>query len=116
MAILLIGIKGSFVMHYSTNMTAHTTAFVMKQGARCSFVVEHPLEVQWVVGSILHGGPIELFLVPASVPRLVQQRLWYVLSCLWDGAHIFDVIIYVPSSKEFQDVSKINLYLKARLS
>ena len=21
--------------------------------------------VQWVVGSILHGGPIELFLVPA---------------------------------------------------
>ena len=22
--------------------------------------------VQWVVGSILHGGPIELFLVPAK--------------------------------------------------
>ena len=33
------------------------------------------------------GGPIELFLVPASAPRLVQQRLWYVLSCLWDGAY-----------------------------
>ena len=33
------------------------------------------------------GGPIELFLVPASVPRLVQQRLWYVLSCLWDDAY-----------------------------
>ena len=28
------------------------------------------------------GGPIELFLVPASAPRL-----WYVLSCLWDGAY-----------------------------
>ena len=27
------------------------------------------------------GGPIELFLVPASAP------LWYVLSCLWDGAY-----------------------------
>ena len=27
--------------------------------------------VRWVVGSILHGGPIELFLVPASAPRLV---------------------------------------------
>ena len=27
------------------------------------------------------GGPIELFLVPASAPRL------YVLSCLWDGAY-----------------------------
>ena len=33
------------------------------------------------------GGPIELFLVPASAPRLVCQRLWYVLSCLWDGAY-----------------------------
>ena len=40
-----------------------------------------------VVGSILHGGPIELFLVPASAPRLVLQRLWYVLSCLWDDAY-----------------------------
>ena len=30
------------------------------------------------------GGPIELFLVPASAPRL---RPWYVLSCLWDGAY-----------------------------
>ena len=27
------------------------------------------------------GGPVELFLVPASAPRL------YVLSCLWDGAY-----------------------------
>ena len=25
--------------------------------------------VRWVVGSILHGGPIELVLVPVSVPR-----------------------------------------------
>ena len=33
------------------------------------------------------AGPIELFLVPASAPRLVQQRPWYVLSCLWDGAY-----------------------------
>ena len=30
--------------------------------------------VRWVVGSILHGRPIELFLVPASAPRLVEQR------------------------------------------
>ena len=35
----------------------------------------------------LIGGPIELFLVPASAPRLVQQRPWYVLSCLWDDAY-----------------------------
>ena len=33
------------------------------------------------------GGPIELFLVLASAPRLVYQRLRYVLSCLWDGAY-----------------------------
>ena len=33
------------------------------------------------------GEPIELFLVPASAPRLVYQRPWYVLSCLWDGAY-----------------------------
>ena len=26
--------------------------------------------VRWVVGSILHGGPIELFLIPASAPQL----------------------------------------------
>ena len=43
--------------------------------------------VRWVVGSILHFGYVELFLVPASAPPLVQQRLWYVLSCLWDGAY-----------------------------
>ena len=30
---------------------------------------------------------IELFLVLASAPRLVYQRPWYVLSCLWDGAY-----------------------------
>ena len=36
---------------------------------------------RWIVGSMLHGGSIELFLVPASDPRLVQRPL-YVLSCL----------------------------------
>ena len=34
------------------------------------FWQERFLMVQWVVGLILHGGPIELFLVPASAPRL----------------------------------------------
>ena len=33
------------------------------------------------------GGPIELFLVPASAPRLVKKRPWYVLSCLWNDAY-----------------------------
>ena len=77
-------------MHHPTDRITHTTAFVTP-------VVEHWLEreiAQWVlkgnVGFILknvltrtrarcssvvravaHGGPIELFLVPASAPRLV---------------------------------------------
>ena len=33
-------------------------------------MVERPLMVRWIVGSITYGGPIELFLVPASSPRL----------------------------------------------
>ena len=50
-------------------------------------MVRESLKVRWVIGSILHGGPIELFLVPASAPRLVKQRPWYVLSCLLDGVY-----------------------------
>ena len=42
--------------------------------------------VRWVVGSILHGGPNELFLVPASLSRLVHQKPWYVVSWLKDDA------------------------------
>ena len=47
----------------------------------------NPTVVQWVMGSIPQCGPIELFLVPASAPQLVQQRPWYVLSCLWNDAY-----------------------------
>ena len=36
-----------------------------------SVVVERLLMVRWVIGSILHGGPIELFLIPVSAPQLV---------------------------------------------
>ena len=35
--------------------------------SQCS-MEKHSLMVQWIVGSILHGGPIELFLIPASAP------------------------------------------------
>ena len=46
--------------------------FSLAVGAGRSSEVERSLMVRWVVGSILHGGgPIELFLVPASAPRLV---------------------------------------------
>ena len=57
-------------------------------GARCSSVVRafahgamgRRNDPSW-------GGPIQLFLVSASAPRLVYQRPWYLLSCLWDGAY-----------------------------
>ena len=39
------------------------------------------------------GGPIELFLVPASAPRLVSQR-----SCLWDGAYKKTLLLIRKSS------------------
>ena len=40
-----------------------------------------------VIRSILDGGSIELFLVSASDPLLVQQKPWCVLSCMWDDAY-----------------------------
>ena len=61
---------------------------VPSKGARCSSVVRafaHGAMGRRIDPSL--GEPIELFLVPASAPRLVQQRPWYVLSCLWDGAY-----------------------------
>ena len=42
--------------------------FVCVLGARCRSMVERPLMVQRVVGSISHGRLTELFLIPASAP------------------------------------------------
>ena len=41
--------------------------------------------VRWVVGSILHGGPIELFLVPASAPQtgVTKAVVCVILSVGW---------------------------------
>ena len=59
--------------------------------------------VQRVVGSILHGGPIELIFVPASAPRLVYQRPWYVLFCLsqWDDVYIKEHLLLIGKSSGF---------------
>ena len=38
-------------------------------------VVECPLMMQWVIGSIPHSGLTALFLVPASAPLQMYQRL-----------------------------------------
>ena len=44
---------------------------LMAVGTGLSSAIKHLLEVWWVVGSIPCGGPIKLFLVPASIPQLV---------------------------------------------
>ena len=49
----------------------HVNTFYEEMGARCISVVDCSLMVQWVIGSIPHGGPIELYLVSAIAPRLV---------------------------------------------
>ena len=50
-------------------------------GARCSSVVRASAHGARVVGSILHGEPIELFLVQASAPRW-RNKGRGMLSCL----------------------------------
>ena len=39
--------------------------------------------VQMVIRSMLHGGTLDLFLVPGSATQLVHG----MLSCLWDDAY-----------------------------
>ena len=39
--------------------------------------------VEWVVGSILHGGPIELFLGPVSSSRVTKVVVCVILSMGW---------------------------------
>ena len=43
--------------------------------------------VQCVIGSNLHGGPIELILIPASTQRLVVTKAVVCVMQLWDGAY-----------------------------
>ena len=87
-------------------------------GARCSSVVEFPLMVCWIVGSILHGGPTELFLIPFSAP-LDYYKVWhlfeetrYFLLC-WNHGHLwcFSYCCRVNSTDgfcQFLDLSFVN--------
>ena len=54
----------------NVKQSINTSTFYL-MGARCSSLVECLFMVWWVVGSIPHGGPIDLFLMATSVPRLV---------------------------------------------
>ena len=77
---------------------------VQYPGARCSSVVERSFVVRWVVGSIPHGGPTELFLIPPSAQRLVKQRPWYVISCLCDVAYKEPLLLIEIAHKRWQVV------------
>ena len=41
----------------------------------CCYMLHNSEQVQWVVGSIPHSGPMELFLVPASAYTYVGDHL-----------------------------------------
>ena len=79
---------GDYPITYSHVLATQAIDTNSLSGARCSFVVRafahgamgRRIDPSW-------GGSIKLFLVPGSAPRLVKQRPWYVLSCLWDGAY-----------------------------
>ena len=52
----------------STAMTGRLSSAIRACCTYSSSVVEHPLMVRWVIRSIPHGEPIELFVIPASAP------------------------------------------------
>ena len=51
-------------------------------------MVEYSFMVRWVVGLILHSGPTELFLLPASPPHFIQATV---------SIKIRNVLIYICS-------------------
>ena len=44
-------------------------------------MVEHPIKMKWVVGSIPHGGPIELLVIPVS--GVTKTMVCAILSVGW---------------------------------
>ena len=57
-------------------------------------MVGRPLMMRSIVGSIPHGEPVKIFLVPVSAPRLVLQWPLYALFCMWDGAYKRTLAVY----------------------
>ena len=87
-------------MFYATNVFIFMFRTINKlifMGARCSPVVVRPLIV--LMGRRI-GGPIELFLFPPSAARVVYQRPWYVLFCMWDGACVIfmSLTVNIPTA------------------
>ena len=64
-------------------------------------MVERLLVVQWVVGLILHGGPIDLFLLPASA-------MYYPVGGM---VHIQDALLLIRKSSPCSGSSGFPLLL-----
>ena len=61
----------SIIFDNNTMLVLYKIQYLCFKGPRCSSVVECLFMVRWVIRSMPHNGPIELFLVPVSVPQLV---------------------------------------------
>ena len=62
--------------------------------------------VRWVVGSILYGGPIELYLVPTSVPRQVyKSRGMYYPVC--GTMHVKEHLLLIDKNGPCGDRGKV---------
>ena len=59
--------------------------FFTQNGVRCSHVVELPIRVKWVVGSIPHGGHMEQFYhsIQCSTTGATKAVVCAILSVDW---------------------------------
>ena len=69
--------------------------------------------VQWVVRSILHGGPIELFLVPASVTNDKGRGMCYPVCGM---VHIKEPLLLIGKSSLCSLFSFFNCFIIPELS
>ena len=81
-----------FSLEAAVRAFAQVSLTIQYNGAR------HSSMVQLVVGLILHGGPIELFLVPAGAPQRVTKAMVCAILCYQserlDRYPIMDLLSY----------------------
>ena len=58
-----------------------------------------PLMVRWVIGSILHGGPIELFLIPATVLHNWCNKVCGMCYPVCGMVHIKEPLLLIESCR-----------------
>ena len=71
--------------------------------------------VRWVVESILHGGPIELFFVPASAPRLANKGRGMCYPVCGKN-HINEPLLLIGKSSYVVKAGFLSRYLSGPLS